>query len=229
MPWPPTGPRGPTGHGWFPCVFPHGCEAQRGRDGLSTSRPHHCLCKSDYAALVFFSTFASHAQAVSERLRRAYVTLKHNWAMCHAARLHGSTDGQHLSTCASADKPRYIARVRLSGHCASNPTMTACSVSGSRGNVLVHPEQVLGIKSGFQCCQARIVRPVGRAHHLGVFAGTQRVVFHRTTTSGGDGCQQSRVHCTCRASSAASCHCPRIRTLKLAPRCANAVASAPPD
>ena len=28
MPWPPTGARGPTGHGWIPCVFPHGCEAQ---------------------------------------------------------------------------------------------------------------------------------------------------------------------------------------------------------
>ena len=45
MPWPPTGARGPTGHGWFAC-FPTVAMPKRGRDGLSTSRPHHVLCKS---------------------------------------------------------------------------------------------------------------------------------------------------------------------------------------
>ena len=40
MPWPPTGARGPTGHGWFPCVFPHGCEAQtRARRPVYFSSP----------------------------------------------------------------------------------------------------------------------------------------------------------------------------------------------
>src|SRR5499426_1779231 len=62
----------------------------------------------------------------------------------------------------------------------------ACYASYRGWNVLIHAEEVLGIKLCFQCRQARIVGPVGGAHRLRVFPCTEGVHVHSATGPGGD-------------------------------------------
>jgi hypothetical protein len=64
------------------------------------------LCNTlNYQCSLYEQTGAEHYLFITSANIGDARELRHNWAMCHAARLHGSTDGQHLSTCASADKP----------------------------------------------------------------------------------------------------------------------------
>ena len=60
----------------------------------------------------------------------------------------------------------------------------AHDASGRGRNVLIHTEAVRGIKLAFQCRQTHIIGPIGVAHRLRIFTGTEGIHVYGTTGPG---------------------------------------------